>query len=108
MTGRRLTRKQSVFVAKYVETGNATEAAFAAYDTSRDVARSIGSENLTKPDIRRAIDEALKAFCFYVHKSLSVHSSTQKWSRSRAVFMALREYCRQLSRVQYVDIRVSE
>ena len=56
-----LTRKQSAFVANYVETGNATEAAFAAYDTSRDVARSIGSENLTKPDIRRAIDEALKA-----------------------------------------------
>jgi len=58
---RRLTRKQSAFVAKYVETGNATEAGFAAYDTNRDVARSIGSENLTKPDIRRAIDEALKA-----------------------------------------------
>ncbi len=59
---RQLTRKQTAFVAKYVQTGNATEAAFSAYDTSRDVARSIGSENLTKPDIRRAIDEALKAY----------------------------------------------
>lgn len=58
---RQLTRKQSEFVAKYIETGNATEAAHTAYDTNRDVARSIGSENLTKPDIRRAIDEALKA-----------------------------------------------
>ena len=58
---RRLTRKQSEFVAKYIETANATEAAFAAYDTNRDVARRIGSENLSKPDIRRAIDEALKA-----------------------------------------------
>ena len=52
--------KQSVFVEKYLETRNATEAAFTAYDTSRDVARRIGSENLSKPDIRRAIDEALK------------------------------------------------
>jgi len=58
---RRLTRKQSEFVAKYNETANPTEAAFAAYDTNRDVARRIGSENLSKPDIRRAIDEALKA-----------------------------------------------
>jgi phage terminase small subunit len=54
--------KQSVFVEKYLETRNATEAAFTAYDTNRDVARRIGSENLSKPDIRRAIDEALKAY----------------------------------------------
>jgi len=58
---RRLSMKQSVFVEKYLETRNATEAAFTAYDTNRDVARRIGSENLSKPDIRRAIDEALKA-----------------------------------------------
>ena len=53
--------RQSVFVEKYLETRNATEAAFTAYNTSRDVARRIGSENLSKPDIRRTIDAALRA-----------------------------------------------
>ena len=57
---RRLTRKQQAFVDAYVETGIGVKAAFKAYDTESDnTARSIASENLTKPNIREAIDKAL-------------------------------------------------
>ena len=49
-----LTAKQRAFVEFY--TGNATEAAIKA-GYSKDTARSIGQENLTKPDIIAAIKE---------------------------------------------------
>lgn len=49
---RGLTKKQRVFVNEYADTGNATEAAFKAYDTDdKEVASVIGYENLTKPQI---------------------------------------------------------
>ena len=49
-----LTPKQRRFVEAY--TGNATEAArVAGYGGNDDVLRSIGSENLAKPDIAAAI-----------------------------------------------------
>ena len=44
-----LTLKQKKFLRVYFETGNATKAALAAYDTtSANVASQIGSENLVK------------------------------------------------------------
>lgn len=49
MSGEALTIKQSNFLDKYFETGNATEAAMCTYDVkNRKVARNIGSENLAK------------------------------------------------------------
>ena len=52
----KLTRKQKTFVDTFVETGNGTEAALEAYDTEDPiVAKSIASENLTKPYIRDEI-----------------------------------------------------
>lgn len=52
-----LTKKQRGFVKDYVETGNATQAAKNNYDVSNDLtARVIGSENLTKPNIQKAIN----------------------------------------------------
>ena len=57
---KRLSKKQSAFVQKYAETGNATEAAFVACETSRDVAHHMGSQNLTKPDIRQEIERLLR------------------------------------------------
>lgn len=58
--GERLTPKQKVFVGEYVEKKNATEAALKAYETdSRNTARSIGAENLAKPAIKKAVEEAL-------------------------------------------------
>ena len=53
---RGLTQKQKTFCLKYFELRNATEAALAAGYSSRN-ARRIGSENLTKLDIKQRIDE---------------------------------------------------
>lgn len=53
-----LTKKQKLFVEEYLIDLNATQAAIRA-GYSPDSARQIGSENLTKPDIRARIDKAL-------------------------------------------------
>ncbi len=59
MTGK-LTKKQRVFVKDYIATGNGTQAALAAYDTDDPhTAHSIASENLRKPAVAEAIDNAL-------------------------------------------------
>jgi phage terminase small subunit len=52
-----LTAKQKRFVAEYMLDLNATQAAIRA-GYSPKTARVVGSENLTKPDIERAIAEA--------------------------------------------------
>ena len=55
---KKLTPKQQLFVSEYLKTGNATEAARkAGYKGNEETLRSIGKENLTKPPIKRAIDE---------------------------------------------------
>lgn len=54
---RRLTLKQKKFVRKFLETGNATEAASESYNAKdRVVAASIGKENLQKPQIIDELD----------------------------------------------------
>ena len=53
-----LSVKQQVFVEEYLHCWNATQAAKRA-GYSAKTARSIGSENLTKPDIRAAIQARL-------------------------------------------------
>lgn len=53
--GRRLTARQRLFIDEYLRTGNATRAAIAA-GYSPDSARSIATENLTKPAIREELD----------------------------------------------------
>lgn len=52
---KRLTKKERGFVKDYVKTENGTQAAFKNYDTTYETARSIASENLTKPHIIEAI-----------------------------------------------------
>lgn len=47
----KLTPKQQAFCDYYIASGNATEAAIKA-GYSEKTARSVGSENLTKPDIK--------------------------------------------------------
>lgn len=54
----KLTLKQQRFADEYIISGNATEAAIKAGYTEKS-ARSIGQENLTKPDIKKYIDERL-------------------------------------------------
>lgn len=56
-----LSLKQRKFIARYLETGNATEAAFLAYEVkNRNVAGVIGCQNLKKLNIRHEIDDVLK------------------------------------------------
>lgn len=53
-----LTAKQQKFCDKYVECGNATEAArFAGY--SEKTAKDIGAENLSKPNLKAYIDRRM-------------------------------------------------
>ena len=55
---KKLTPKQQLFVSEFLKTGNATAAARrAGYKGNEETLRSIGKENLTKPPIKRAIDE---------------------------------------------------
>lgn len=54
-----LTAKQRAFVREYLIDLNATQAAIRA-GYSEDTARSIGAENLTKPDVMAAIEAAMK------------------------------------------------
>lgn len=55
----KLTPKQKKFADEYIISGNATEAAIKA-GYSKSSARSIGNENLTKPDIKSYIEERIK------------------------------------------------
>lgn len=55
-----LTPKQQLFVEEYLIDLNATQAAIRA-GYSENTARSMGSENLSKPDIQEAISEAMQA-----------------------------------------------
>lgn len=56
----RPTKKEHKFVQEWVEHGNGTRAALVAYDTtSENTAAAIASENLRKPKIIKAIEDAL-------------------------------------------------
>jgi phage terminase small subunit len=59
MENRRLTAKQKKFADAYIKTGNASLAAEEA-GYSKKTARFIGSENLTKPNIKSYIDKKMK------------------------------------------------
>lgn len=55
-----LTEKQRAFVSEYLIDLNATQAAIRA-GYSAKTARQIGEENMSKPDIRAALADAMKA-----------------------------------------------
>ncbi|HBF73729.1 MAG TPA: terminase small subunit [Lactobacillus sp.] len=55
----KLTVKQQKFADNYIKSGNATKSAIDA-GYSRRTARSIGQENLTKPDIKSYIDKRMQ------------------------------------------------
>lgn len=55
----KLTAKQKKFADNYIETGNATQSAIKA-GYSKKTAKSVGSENLTKPDIKAYIAEKMR------------------------------------------------
>ncbi|AVW00957.1 terminase small subunit [Lactiplantibacillus plantarum] len=55
---RKLTPKQQRFADEYIKSGNAADAARKAGYSKRS-ARSVGQENLTKPDIKQYIDDQM-------------------------------------------------
>lgn len=55
----KLTEKQKKFCDEYIKLGNAKEAAINA-GYSKRTAKSIGAENLTKPDLKKYIDERME------------------------------------------------
>lgn len=55
---KKLTRKQDKFVKQYIKTGNATSAAINSRYSEKS-ARQIGSENLSKPYIKEAIEKVM-------------------------------------------------
>ena len=59
MKGMKLTAKQRRFVQEYLIDLNATQAAIRA-GYSKNSARQVGTENLSKPSIKQAIEERLK------------------------------------------------
>ncbi len=69
---KRLTLKQLKFIQIYLETGNATKAAMTAYRCKNEnVAKSLGSENLTKPDIAREIEKYRKEGGLSIQKAIN-------------------------------------
>lgn len=59
-----MTPKQKKFCDEYIKSGNAKQSAIKA-GYSPKTAKSIGQENLTKPDIKAYIDERLKELSDY-------------------------------------------
>ncbi len=55
---RKLTPKQRKFADEYIKSGNATQSAIVA-GYSKKTAKSIGQENLTKPDVKSYIEECM-------------------------------------------------
>jgi len=79
---KKLTLKQQRFVDYYLQTGNATQSArLAGYNTNQRTMEVIGSENLSKPEIKRAIQTKLikdKIDPTYVLSGISTIADTSK------------------------------
>lgn len=59
---RKITKKQREWADEYLETGNKTQAALKAYDTSDyKTASVIGAENFEKPSVRQYLEENASA-----------------------------------------------
>ena len=74
-----LTKKQKGFVKDYLETGNGVQAALNNYDTDDyNTAAVIAHENLKKPNVKSAIEEALPDFDLAeAHRALLNQTKTE-------------------------------
>jgi phage terminase small subunit len=69
-----LTAKQKAFAHKFIETKNATESVRGIYDVANDdVAKSIASENLSKPYLREYIHDIMKRNSVDIDDVVSIH-----------------------------------
>lgn len=58
----KLTYKQKAFIQEFIKTKNGTQSALKVYDTTKpEIAKSIASENLSKPYIKEKIDYYLRS-----------------------------------------------
>lgn len=73
---KKCTPKEIKFVDKFVETWNATQAILSAYDANYNSARSMGSENLAKPNIK-ALIEAMAEWAMSRIEELSVNAKNE-------------------------------
>lgn len=93
----KLTPKQQLFVKNYIANGfNASKAAIDA-GYSRKTAVKIGSENLQKPDVKRAIEEE-KA------KIANKIDITAEWKMSILKDIVVAEYDKPSDRLKAVEI----
>jgi phage terminase small subunit len=83
---RRLTNKQRAFIEHYLKCWNAAESARRAGYSER-TARFIGSENLTKPNIRAEIDKRLEELAMSAAEVLA--RLTDQATASMADFISL-------------------
>lgn len=76
-----LTDLQKLFVEHYLQTWNAAEAArLAGYNAKNDsVYRSIGSENLTKPNIKAEIERRIDQYAMSSNETLQRLSKVARW-----------------------------
>ena len=88
LTENGLTPKQEKFAKAYLDTGNATEAVRqAGYNTkSNEVARSIGSENLTKPNVLAFLSSKAEACASVIYElAMSAENETVRLNASKDV-----------------------
>lgn len=83
----KLTKKQQGFVKDYIDTGIASEAVKNHYNVANDAtARSIGSENLTKPNIIAVIEShAEKAESMIYHLSQNAEGEAVRLNASKDI-----------------------
>jgi len=83
----KLTKKEKVFADNYLESGNGTQSALKAYDTTSErVAASIAYENLRKPDIRQYLeDNASSAASRIVDLSISAENETVRLNANKDI-----------------------
>jgi len=71
LSNNRFTNKQRAFINYYLQSFNATQAAKSAgYKGSYETLRSIGSENLTKPNIKQEIDARMSEMAMSANEAL--------------------------------------
>jgi len=69
----KLTGKQQKFIDEYLKCFNATKAAeLAGYTAKNGTLRSIGSENLTKPNIKKVIAQHFQASAMSAEEAVSL------------------------------------
>ncbi len=91
---KKLTRKQKTFVKAYIETGNGRESARRAYNVKNDnVAGVVAGENLTKPNVKNAILEALPDdLLARVHQEGLEATFTDKYNTDEADYAVRHKY----------------